>query len=74
MPRGFPRLAMRSSPLPKPLQPRFDALVARIGPTRAAALLGVGEILIDRLLHGGAAQPEAVARVAVKLEEVERHG
>lgn len=72
MPRGIPQTTYRSHPLPKHLQPRFDALVARIGSDPAAALLGVGKPTIDRLLYGGSASPESVARVAVKLEEVDR--
>lgn len=73
MPRGVPIHANRRVPLPKALQARFDAFVARVGGTRAAHVLGVGDSTIDRLLHGGSAAPEAVARVAVKLEELHDH-
>ena len=48
-------------------QVRFDALVLAHGPKPLAMRPGIGVSSIDKLAHGGMADPELVARVEAAL-------
>lgn len=48
-------------------QVRFDALVLAHGPKPLAMRLGIGVSSIDKLAHGGMADPELVAKVEAAL-------
>lgn len=71
MPKGIPHTTFRRNPLPKDLQRRFDAFVARVGAETAAVELGVSKSTVDKLLYGGSAAPESVARVAMMIIDEE---